>query len=545
MRPPSRTGRRAIGALLVVILSMIVVLVIIGVGQRFLGSAVSNQTQRTSVGDLALELAESAVEEALHQFRTKANDPATPIFALMRKDVYVPSLGDRDLTPFIETPHLKKILSEPQYSKFYLRDLRVEIPYQRQFGGLGYERFGIVKVRAQVRFDLSLTESVSREVEAGVGFKVALCGPPRPFDQMALMILIPGAAPSELEFAQLESKKRELFALVKETHDDAQQRAESGNTPDAVKDEYREIPGLVNSVDTWQKQLPDLPTSGFLLWGGKPAPQPLEFEELFILKKLEEKERADLTPARREVEQALRKVTTAPDDVQAHRDLIAAYRRRARALASLLTVMAEQRQHFAAKSGDVFDAVNGHEYKLYERHWGWKTFYELSEKPDDPIDAQLSRLLSAVHPISGILKLNNTAKPVRLANVDIQGKLIILTGTGGVTLANVNRRERPADLLTIVSLGGPISVSGDVHAVVIGGSTESRQKATFSAAPGSTIHGGLVLETLPSDGERQFRIVRDDKYHSGTSEEKSPKAAYADYYYIATSPRFVYRRVRR
>lgn len=519
---------------------MIVVLVIIGVGQRFLGSAVSGQTQRTSIGDLALELAESAVEEALHQFRTKANDRGTPIFALMRKDVYVPSLGDRDLTPFIEVPHLKKILAEPAYSKFYLRDLRVEIPYQRQFGGLGYERFGIVKVRAQVRFDLSLTESVSREVEVGAGFKVALCGPPRPFDQMALMILIPGAAPSELEFAELESKKRELLALVRETHDDAAQRAESGNTPGAVKDEYREIPGLVNSVDVWQKQLEDLPTASLLLWGGKPAPQPLDFQELFILKKLEEKERSDLTPARREVERALRTVTTAPDDLQAHRDLIAAYRKRARALASLLTMMAEQRQHFAAKSGPVFDAVNSHQYKLREGHWGFKSFYEISERPDDPVEAQLSRLLAIVRPLSGILRINNVAKPVTLSNTDITGKLILLTGAGGVKLTNVNRRERPADLLTVVSLGGPISVSGDVHATIIGA-----ERATFSASPGATIHGGLVLETLPSEGDRQFRVVRHDKYHSGTSEERTPKDAYADYYYIATSPRFAYRRVRR
>jgi hypothetical protein len=547
VRSPLKNGRDGVGALLVVILSMIVVLSIIGIGQRFLGSAVSNQTQRASIGDLCLELAESAVEELAHQFRTKANDKRSPIFAMMRKDVYGVSLGNKDLTPYVETPQMAKILQEPAYSKFYLRDVRAEIVFQRQFQRLVYERYALLRLRAQVRFDLSLTESVSREVEVGVGVKINLLGPPRPFDQAGFMLLVQGTAPADMEFAELEQKKRDYTALVQETYDDATKYADHPQTPGMLKDEYREVLTLVNPAEYWQGKLTGLPTENFIMFAGKPPPQVLDVQELFILKKLEEKEKNELAPAARDVVQALRRIVTVPEDIGAHRTLIAAFRRRAKALAGQLTMMQDHRLLFDAKPSPMYDAVMDHYYKLEGEHWDRKPFFVIEEKPGaDTANVQLQNFIASlkkpdgtIGPINGVVRIYNTA-PVDLSGVDIRGKLTILTGQGGVRLSRLNRGERDQDLLTMISLGGPISIEGDVHAQIIGD-----RRASFSASPGAIIHGGISLGSVPTPSAREFRLVRMKKYESGTTTTQSAAGAFADYYYVATSPRFVYRKVRR
>lgn len=524
--------------LLVVILSFVLVLTIVGVAQRYMTSAVSIQTQRTSIGDLCLELSESLAEEVLQQFRLKANEPGSAVFKALRVDVYGTELGGLDLTEAIKVQNFDRLLkADPTYSKFYRKDYKAEVLYQRQFEDLPYERFGLLRIRARVQFDLSLTETIGREVELGVGFKILLLAPPRPFDQPGFLVFVKDNTQSALEFSDLNARRRELTALVKDTRDSAAQRAGDPSTPDVVKPEYQNVLTQVQPSEVWQAALPDLPGERVVLFSTRPGGTELNFDELFILKKLEEKDKAELAPARKDVERAEREVTAAPESIEKQRALATAYRRRAVALTGLLKLMTDHRALFELWEGQGYDQLDRFKYKLEERRWIQKPFYVIREGAE-PLDVQLKRVVGAMRPVNGVLRVDNPKQMLNLDMPHIPGKLLIVTGKGGVRLANVNREERTNDLLTVLSIGGPINLEGEVHAAVLGS-----QGASLSVNPGASIRGLLVLDQLPSANDRQFKVIRDDKYYSGATTEKSAAGAFADYYYVGVSPAPTYKKV--
>ena len=537
--PPSPARkRRGIGVLLVVILSFVVVLTIVGLAQRYLTSAVSGQTQRASIGELCLELSESLGAEVLEGFRRQVNDPGSPLFKALRQDVYGNELGNLDLSEMIKVPHFDALLkADPTYAKFYRKEYKAEIVYQRQFEDLPYERFGLLRVRARVQFDLALTETIGREVELGVGFKTLLVGPPRPFDQPNWLMFVKDNTQSELNFADLNAKKREWTALVKDTRDSANMRAADVNTPEQVKAEYKDVLSQVQASDVYQAALPDLPSERVVLFSTKPGGTVTNFEDLFIFKRLEELEKAELEPARKEVERGELGVITEVNSVEKQRALAAAYRRQAVALSKLLKTMTDHRAMFELWEGAGFDSLDRFRYKLEDRRWIQKPFYVVKEA-DGPLDAQVKRISSAVRPLNGVLRCDNPHAVLNLDNIHIPGKLVIVVGTGGVHLANVNREERANDLLTVISVGGPIVIEGEVHAAVLGS-----QGASLSASPGATVQGLLVLDQVPSPNDRSFRVIREDKYYSGATTEKSAAGAFADYYYVGVSPMLTYRKV--
>jgi hypothetical protein len=535
-----RARRRGVGVLLVIILSFIVVLSIVGVSQRYLTSAVTAQTQRSSLGDLTGDLAESCLEEALHVLRTRANDPGSKLFELFRRDVYADQSGEIDLTPWIQLPQMQRILKDPLLARFYIKDLEARVTYQRQFEDLPYERFGLIRIRARVQFDLSLTDGVTREMEAGVGFKVVLVGPPRPFDQATLLVYVTDAQGS-LSYGDVNARKREWVIQLAELIESAGRRAVDPATPEPAKSEFTAFRGQVQPTpDAWQEKLPDLPSDRAAVFAVKPGGAPVAFEDIYLMKKIEEKERTDLVPARRDHERAVAAAAARPGDAQAQRELAATYRQLAQALAAMLKVIADYRDVFRVWGGTEYETLDRFRYKLRADHWAHKPFYTVVESPAaGPIDAQVRKLLGGLKPVNGVLRVDNPTQELDLTGMTIQGKLIIVAGRGGVRVANLNRQERASDLLTVICVGGTLSVEDEVHAALL--SSEGR----ISFKPGSVVHGLVMTDRLPSPADRQFTVVRLEKYYTGITRSTDASGAYPDYYYVGVSPRVVYRRVSR
>lgn len=523
-----------------VVLSFVVVLTIVGLGQRYLTSAVSGQTQRTSIGDLCLELSESLANEVLNDFRLGANAPGHAVYKALRRDVYRDDPGALDFTEHLKVPHFDKMLKDdPELSRFYRKEYRAEVVYQKQFEDLPYERFGLFRIRARVQFDLSITETIAREVEIGVGFKTALIGPPRPFDQVNWMFFVRENTQSDLNFADLNAKKREWTALVKDTRDSANARGADANTPDDVKPEYRDVLTQVRPSEFYQdpKNIAELPGERIVMFATFNGGTATNIEDLFIWRKLEEMEKTELAPARKDVERAELALIANVTSSQAHRALATAYRKQAVALSNLLNQMIAHQKRFTLWEGAGFEELDRFRYKLEPRRFVHKPHYVIKEADGDPA-AQLKRLSALVRPFNGVVRVDNPSQPLNLDNLHIPGKLVIAVGRGGVRLANVNREDRTNDLLTVISMGGPITLEGEVHAAVLGS-----DGASLSVSPGATVQGLLVMDKLPSPNDRAFRVIRDDKYHSGTTTKESAANAFADYYYVGVSPMLTYRKV--
>src|SRR5207247_676151 len=114
-----------------------------------------------------------------------------------------------------------------------------------------------------------------------------------------------------------------------------------------------------------------------------------------------------------------------------------------------------------------------------------------------PLEPQLAKLKEKIHPLNGILRVDNPTQTLTLDG-SIQGKLVIVTGQGGVKLTNFNKNERASDLITVISLGGTMTIEDEVHAALI--STDRG----ISVKPGAVVHGLLVMDRLPSAPDRQL-----------------------------------------
>jgi hypothetical protein len=525
-----------VGVLLVVILAFIVVLCVFGFAQRYLTSAVTTQTFRSSIGDLALQLAQSGADEALYQLGKGLNDPTSPIFLPIRKEVYGDQVGDRDFSSFVTVPHLLQILKDPNFAHFSVKELHAHILYQSQFVNLAYERFGLLKVSCRVQYDVGVADSISREVEVGTGFKINMVGPPRPFDQSLFLGFIADPQ-SALNYSDVNVKKREYAGLAKDIAETAEKYANLGG--EGVRGEYNQILSIVQPLESLQGKIPDLPTDRIAVRVMKPTGFTITFDDLYIWKKLEDKERAELAPAKRTMERAMVALSTNALNPAAHRELINAMKIIAQFLKDQFKVMVDYPDTFDIVKGGKYDELDAFRYKLELKHWAHSPNITIQESPSDPAESQLKRLFAAIHPLNTVIRVDNPNTPLNLDGINVTGKEVIVTGKGGVRLANVNKQERDRDLLTVICIGGTVTLEGDVHAAVI--SADGHVAAPSPAR----IQGLLVLNQLPGPAERSITVTRQDKYFTGQTTDKDNSGAFVDYYYVGLNPKRAYKKVNR
>ncbi|MBI3892127.1 MAG: hypothetical protein HY303_11430, partial [Candidatus Wallbacteria bacterium] len=77
LRSPDPRRRAGVGSLVIVVIVLLLAVAVMGLGQSFFSSHLIDKAQRSSYGNVALALAESAVAETLLSAQLLANDPKT------------------------------------------------------------------------------------------------------------------------------------------------------------------------------------------------------------------------------------------------------------------------------------------------------------------------------------------------------------------------------------------------------------------------------------------------------------------------------------
>jgi len=509
MHGVGRAGRRGSGAFLAIVVVLVLLAAALGIAQMSFSRHVVGHVHRAAVGEIAALLAESAVQEAVHAVRRRVNDPADPLFVRMRQELLSATTGEFAVD--VDVPRLRSMLARPANAHYTLDGLDVRVTLQRLFTRVPYEKDGVISCRASVGRRLSLTQRVVRTLTAGCEFKVALLAPPRPFDQVTLMVtdtnyLVQGANRAIRESLRaLDTLRRERDAVV--AHCSASS-IESVVIPSRAQlrrrvHEFADPLTIFSVAPTIQLERIDLPRRLEAAANGIDQVQ-RRYESAH-----ERVVRDPMgAPAQSEYREALEAIVTA------HRN-------------RLETVRTFQRT-FVEFSGRPRDKFADFFYKLELPEWRAKAFHRVEEAAGD-VNGQLDTLRSALNPLNGVVFVDNPTSTLDLTGPrsTFSGRVVIVT-TGNVVVGGTSDVGEPDDLTTLVSFGSA-SVRGRCRASIIA-------NHRVSVDPGATIVGNLVLREVRSFGALHGTVSYDGRIHSGRTSNDSSTGAFTDYYYVAVAP---------
>jgi hypothetical protein len=522
------------------------VLTVIGIQQGFFASHLSLQAARVTGGSTATALADSAVNEALWRFESGANEPSNPLFEQLRREVLAPRMGELDLKEFLDLEQTRRLGERPEYRACSLERYEARVVYQRQFEDLPFERFGLVLFRARVASKPVFGPSLVREVETARGFKVVLGTIPRPFDQCALLV---GEAGSVTDLPALNRKRQRYL----EQADEAIRWLEEAqaSAPAELSPKYARALSAVGTPESRRAAVPviDEEPKG-ILFGDWPDKLHFPLQDLDTAARLELDETA-YAPDFARLRESRAAMQATSGDAAAHEAFLQASQQALRNLTELTARLWVHKENFrtVGTSEPLHAELTTRLKYLRLDHWRRLAFFVLRESAaEGGINTQFAKLRERLKPLNGIVLIENSAEPLRLSG-EFAGKLVVVVTQGGVVLDGVNRQAPEQDLLTVVSLGGPVTLSGEMHATVAmaspadGGGAGSLPPLVIK--PDTRLHGGLVLEKMPAGSELAGRLYRDSRFDSGTTGPGPRQKPRLSHYVVGVSPAPVYRKVER
>lgn len=564
-RPQRRIPRRArgMGMLLLLIIGFLVMMSVIAFSQRMFTSQVANQTSRSAWGTISMSLAESAIDETMNRIEIAANTPGSEVFDLLRLPVYANQIGDIDLTPHIkDLSALSKVLEEPTLSSFRVEEVTARVIYQRQFQSLPYERFGVIEYTARVGFPMSITETLSREVVVGKGFRVTLQSVPRPYDQPTFLSYLDDP-PKDLKMDEVATSFDQSLGKVAEIRALAKAWFEHADTPGPIRDRYQQILEKVPPADNFKQHVREVPTEPSVVFAHMKPGVKLDLRSLDLAGLVRDRERELLEQPKEHLAEAKILVTDDPGGSIAHDRLAMAMEEYADGITELMKTYKEFYENWQFWVGDEQRSLARFRYKLGVDHWRCKAHYlvkmpnmedsELSPIEKQPPEMQLKRILKMVSPLNGIVFVDLTDPRTKSTTgytltldgsqdefAHIRGNTIIAV-QGSLHVKNINRDATDADRLVLVGIGGDLIVEGKVNAAVLSG-----DQGRLVLKPGSQVQGLVVADKMPSVDERMATVIREDKYYTGyTTADDDRTNDFTDYYYVAMSPRYLYKKVSR
>lgn len=522
--------------LLIVILILVTVMTFVAIARALFSRGVTSQVLRSSLGIQAQTLAESAAEEVLLEVRRRANDPESESFVPFRVERYA---GEEASFPVqVETPRFDSLYERiPEISPFYLEDRSAVVSFQRQFTGVPYERYGLLKVSATVARDMSLTTKVSRRVELGVEFKVHLVSTPRPFDQAALYVQDGGALLGR-PYQMIEDVLQSIEYRRSE-HEDVIDQMESrkDSVPfNGVATLTRHRNLQIQEAAYWRQKAPPLREPSALFALGR-APDGVDVSLLRIEARMRDAYRA-LQLAEEDYQEARGNLSAAFDSIEKHNQYLAKLKVLLGATSEMVGIMENFLGLFQVWDDTKFEGLVPPAYKLEPDEWRRKATIILDRDPDGRSpQVLLDKLIGETDRLNGVFYSNWPGKSLSLRGRTIPGRVVLVCEETTVNLSDVNLAATGDDLLTVVSFG-QVNLSGTVNASVmaLGG---------LSMAAGTEIKGNLVLKQVKNPGDLEGRVEYDPKYHSGRTTTESVAEAKTQYYWVSIGPRPLYKAVHR
>ncbi len=540
--------RRGVGALIIIVLILVMVITVMGLSQSFFSSHIVDKAMRSSAGNTALALAESAVQETLLAIQWEVNKPGSSYYEGFRRPVSM-STGDDGFAMMVAgqpatqhpLPATNRLLALPAFAGYKLESVSAEVLFRRPVAGMAYETSGLLRVAAKVSSDRPV--SVVRGVEVYKDYKQVLVCPPRPFDQVSFFLNQPegllGTSASEANERITRSYERikripdDLAKMLEKAKEQASQRG--GSVPQELDERIAQVnqrlkPWIPPSIDN-----PPADESAFahkfkeplLLLTTADVPK---LEELVLLPALQANWEL-LKAAEDQIEKTEKELdgfeVSAVEGTDLGLRAIREYEDLGVRNHERIELYRKFQARFFEKSGNAFQLwQEAYLPKLQADRWKLRATYEVdSQKAFDELWSRLGNRINGIVYATGPIKVPAAWR----------GKAV-LVATQAIDLPDVTIADKTRDQLTVV---------GFKQLKVEGGKCDA---ALVIAPSGELLLGGPVQfsgelvfagelrrpETLKGSLQRSRYLF------SGNSEDAQPKL---DHLLVAISPQVRFRGV--
>jgi hypothetical protein len=533
-------NRKGAGVFVVLIGIILFSLFTFGVHNYLFVQRVSQDVSVVSLGGIATVLAESAVAEASAYISKKINTPGEMLFDKFRRQSGGMSHFDFD----IAVPLSADIIANWPKWNFSLTDgkVKVKVLFQRAFNDLNYEKYGALKISAEVKVRSGFTTLVKRSAETIREFKQVLVTTPRPFEQMTFYLnditgYINPAEENGRIGASIDAINNNLPARRQTLIDEL----------DRVASEYGADTSPLKNIlisKPLNQSIPPLKNfpADFALFSTLPYLSDLRY--LDVPTKIQEMEpgiQAAITRVQNATRAVWDSIVAAIDaSDQSASGVYGPMTEFADATKELSELHVERLNYYSIFQSQTGFATGGLKTRLNNffakfgtmAEWKAKAFHLIDENIDD-INTAFSYIMSEYQPLNGIVFVNNPSQALRIENVSIFGKLIVVT-SGDIELNNVVPYRNEEHLFTAISYG-EMRLSG-----VVGGSLcpmNGYKIATVS----SSLKGNMVLPKVFDSTQFKGNLSYNEFIFSGTTTTSSDSNAKLPYYFMGLGPRTVNR----
>ena len=528
----SRRSSRSGSLFLWLVLLGFLMLVVWGISNANLTSAARVDTVSIVLGEQAQVLADSAVAELEARFGAAVNDPASPLYASMRK------LKDEpDLAPMLSVGLVTDLLKEPHLIGCSLSGTACRVQFQKIIDGVPYERLALVTFAATVQAKGQGRTAV-RTVELARWVRIELVTAPRPFGDYGIFIgdasNVSDADRANTQRTKLGDRARQLVADMKALVPQAPPAFASawGKALAAAFD-----PDLPNAMPAQVKAF-----NGSVLYGllQQAEKQPLQNLDLAH----------DLELRGQRVDEAIRRFDALKGHIAdpnpiAQEPLLEAASNATRSVIDALFELWVFHQKFALlNEGEQLHAkISEQFYKLQPDYWWRRSTVRIFGEPQT-LQAQLNKFLA--RSVSGVVWVDNAAgNPVTITGSPA-GRVIIAVGPGGANIHEVCPEEAPAGLVTVYAHSGPVTVSGKNRvSLVIGPPSGNESPSRLRIDSSAIVRGALVLDQVRSGTELNGTWQRELRQVSGDNAPDGTDRGVFENYFVTVSPRVAFRRVMR
>jgi hypothetical protein len=541
MKNDLKNSKKGSGLFITLILIFLVVLATMGYHNYQLIGRISRDVSITTLGDHAVYLAESALEEAMWTLNRDINKTGTALFAEFRR----PSITGQPYGISIPVPHFQEIVEAFPFMKYKLKGnaVQVDVIFERAFSTMPYEKYGTVRFNAEVTGKAGFGRSFRRTVQDYKEFRSILISTPRPYGQIPFYVQdVAGWVNPSYENKNIEDSKLDITTGIP--------RIRQG-WHDYIEAEFREYDSYVN-VDQYHAMLDNPPLNQAIPPLVAFPQNPVAFSKLTQIQPLERLNLpGKIAAANQEILQQVAAVKAADlaltnavnaaldalDQAQAEATIPPAIQALAQATAKLSDVHVKRLniykdfQSFVIVLGGAQGARIGSFFSKYSSpaEWRSKALHIIDEGAD--VNLAFQELKSRFAPLNGVVFVNNPSQTLVLKDLQIKGKLFVVT-SGNLELGNIQPLDPSTDLLSFLSYGRT-RISGMVM-----GSVSPMGELDMMGSQ-SQIVGNLVFNRIYRPDQLRGGIEFDPRVDSGKTTSTGGGNAKSHYYYVGIGPRSI------
>ncbi len=522
--------KKGSGVLLVIVAAVIFVLFTAAFFQSRLTSSVTAETAAARDGDKAQLIAESAIHEAVVRLKRELSNEDSPLLHMFRKAVYAPARGEFAFGKYIDLTETQTMMAAEGLADFTLEKLDARVAFQRQVDRTAYERKGVICWRAAVKTPRRKWRRSRREVEYTQRFKIALAAPPRPFSSYGIFI---GDVETMTDIESINQSREKFITAVNELKQKVEERKNSA--PSHFRAQYDDLLSSLAGEKNIRAAVPLPEAASSACYGLIKHGSVMALDRLDVARELREY-LIELAPKLEKVERA----GSGGDALQIFRDTNSTARAADKILREgLWRIWSFSHVYRVLPSTDnAYAPLAAHFMKFDGSYWRRRAQWLVRKKNKDRSTNDAWEEFLKKHPdLKGVVYVQNDKHPLRI-NGHFKGPLVIVTGQGGATLEDVNRNDKGKDTLTVVCLGGDVTVRGVVNAALVLGREENDEPHSLTVSKGAKLTGCLSALRLPLRCRFAGHLIRSHKFGYGD-------AVLPHHLHVELAPRFVYRKVYR